>query len=145
MSRESEFLTRHKDDLKRGAELCRLLQGNMVEARPREKHYLELRLICKRLEGTSRQMAHERGDDFTWLQLGHHYVDVGKKIQALRRAQKWAMFGKMAEVFDAGLARIDRLATAATGLTSLNSSSLLILPKFLRSTPANDASKIILP
>src|SRR5580698_6406847 len=71
MSRESEFLTRHRDDLKRGAELCRLLQGNMVEARPREKHYLELRLICKRLEGTSRQMAHERGDDFTWLQLGH--------------------------------------------------------------------------
>ena len=146
MSRETEFLTRHKDDLKRGAELCRLLQKNAIEPAPRERHYLELRLICRRLEGTSRQMAHERGDDFRWLSLGNHYVEVGKMILRLRRTGKWMAFADLAKVFEVGLRRIDMLATQATGLTSISGTQpFLVLPPHLRKEAANSNSSLILP
>lgn len=136
MSRETEFLDRHKEDLRIGAELCRLLQTNAREASPREQRYLRLMQICKRLENTCRQMAHERGDDYTWLQLGNHYFKVGEMVRNLRRGKKWLSFGALAEVFDAGVPKIDRLAHTANGVTSLNSSSLLILPEYLRPKPA---------
>ena len=142
MSRETEFVTRHKEDLIRAAELCRLLQRNALEPRPRELQYLELTKICKRLEGSSRQMAHERGDDFTWLQLGHHYAQVAKLVQKLRRGLKWMAFGELAKVFEAGAVRVERLANTATGTTSMNGSPLLILPRYLQPKPAGG---LILP
>lgn len=142
MSRETEFLQRHKEDCQRGAELCRVLQGNMVTPRPREMHYLELMQICKRLEGTSRQMAHERGDDFTWLSLGNHYFRVGEMIRKVRRRKDWMRFGGLAEVFDAGVIRVQRLAEAATGRSSMSASSL-ILPAHLR--PAKPGGGLIIP
>lgn len=143
MSRETEFLTRHKEDLRQAAELCHSLQKEAVEVRPRQKRYMELKAICKRLEGSCRQMAHERGDDFTWLQMAHHYHRVSESVSQLRKAGQWLKFGAMAEVFGAGLARLDRLATAATGLTSRSTSPLLILPSFLR--PRTTPGGIILP
>jgi hypothetical protein len=143
VSRESEFLKRHKDDLTRAAEVCKLLQRNVVEKAPRTQHYLELMRITKRLEGTCRQLAHERGDDFTWLRLGDLYVRVGKSIQSARNGLKWAAFGDIAKVFEAGIARLDRLAHTANGITSLSRSSLLILPAHLQSKPS--AGGLILP
>jgi hypothetical protein len=135
MSRETEFLTRHKEDLRRAVELCRLLQRNMVEIAPRTLQYLELRAICKRLEGTSRQMAHERGDDFSWLQLGDLYFRVSKAVTKARNKHDWAAFGEIAKVFEAGIVRVERLATAATGITSRSTSPLLILPRYLQPKP----------
>jgi|FreactcultureFD7_1027221.scaffolds.fasta_scaffold05845_6 hypothetical protein len=132
MSRETEFLTRHKEDLTQAAEMCRTLQRQAVEVSPRHRTYLRLLQTCKRLEGTCRQMAHERGDDFTWLQLGHHYHAVSRKVTALRHEGKWLLFGKLAEVFEAGMPQVGRLATTATGLTSMSTSPLLILPPYLR-------------
>jgi hypothetical protein len=136
MSREYEFLARHREDLKRGAELCRFLQSQAKAATPRELKYLELRKVCERLEGSARQMAHERGDDFRWLSLANHYVNVGKMVQKLRRSGHWLPFGKLAEVFEAGESRLDRLASMANGITSLNPSGLLILPPHMRVDPA---------
>ena len=143
MSRESEFLTRHKEDLRKAAELCRDLQRQAIEVSPRQKRYLQLLALCKRLEGSSRQMAHERGDDFTWLQMGHHYNQVAKMAMRLRHEGKWLRFGALADVFDAGAAKIDRLATVANGVTSMSASPLLLLPPFLR--PKVSAGGIILP
>jgi hypothetical protein len=134
MSRESEFLTRHKEDLVRGSELCRLLQRNMIEKQPRELHYLELMKICKRLEGTARQMAHERGDDFTWLSLGNLYFKTGEMVRKCRRRQDWMRFGDLSNVFQAGVSRIDKIAHAATGRSSLSASGL-ILPAHMRPAP----------
>ena len=131
MSRESEFLTRHKDDLRIAAEICRDLQKQAVEVTPRERKYLVLRAVCKRLEGTCRQMGHERGDDFTWLQMGHHYHRVSETIQNLRRTGQWLKFGAMAEVFEAGSVRLDKLANTPTRTTSA-SATTLVLPRFLR-------------
>ena len=39
MSRETEFLTRHKDDLRQAAELCRDLQRQVNEVSPRQRKY----------------------------------------------------------------------------------------------------------
>ena len=143
MSRESEFLTRHKEDLRKAAELCRDLQRQAVEVTPRQKRYLQLVVICKRLEGSCRQMAHERGDDFTWLQMGHHYNKVSQMITRLRHSGHWLRFGAMADVFDAGLVRVEKLAHMANGVTSMSSSPLLLLPPFLR--PKVSPGGIILP
>lgn len=136
MSRETEFIQSHTDDLRRACELCRVLQGNANQPSPRELHYLELMRICKRLEGTCRQMAHERGDDFTWLSLGNHYFRVGEMVRRQRRRKDWMQFGNLAKVFEAGVAKIQKLAETATGRTSLNSSSLLILPSHMRPKPS---------
>ena len=145
MSRETEFLTRHKEDLRQAAELCRELQKQAVQVTPRQRKYLALRALCKRLEGSCRQMAHERGDDFTWLQAAHHYAQTDKVIQKLRSSGHWLKFGPLADVFEAGIAKIDRLAHTATGVTSRSTSSLLILPKFLRGDAPVTPGGIILP
>lgn len=142
MSRETEFIQRHTDDCRRGAELCRILQGNANQPSSRELHYLELMTICKRLEGTCRQMAHERGDDFRWLTLGNHYFKVGEMVRKVRRRNDWMRFGQLADVFMVGIEKIKLLATTATGLSSMNASSLLILPPHLRPKPGGG---IILP
>ena len=105
--------------------------------------YLRLRATCKRLEGSCRQMAHERGDDFTWLQAAHHYNKVSEAAQQLRKKGEWLRFGKLAEVFDASLPKVERLATIANGVTSLSTSPLLVLPPFLR--PKVTAGGIIIP
>ena len=110
---------------------------------PRQKTYLRLRATCKRLEGSCRQMAHERGDDFTWLQAAHHYNKVSEAAQQLRKKGEWLRFGKLAEVFDASLPKVERLATIANGVTSLSTSPLLVLPPFLR--PKVTAGGIIIP
>jgi hypothetical protein len=143
VSRESEFLTRHKEDLRLAAELCRELQKQHIQVTPRQARYLRLLAICRRLEGSARQMAHERGDDFTWLQVGHHYHKVGEMVTKLRHEAKWLKFGPLADVFEAGIAKIDRLATAATGVTSRSTSPLLILPRFLQ--PKVTPGGIIIP
>lgn len=135
MSRETEFLTRHTEDLRKAAELCRLLQRNVVEKQPREVKYLDLMAICKRLEGTSRQMAHERGDDFTWLSLGQHYFKVGEAVRKCRRRGDWMRFGQLADVFEAGVVKLQRMAELATGRTSMSASGL-ILPPHLRPAPS---------
>jgi hypothetical protein len=143
MSRETEFLGRHKEDLRVAAEICRELQKQAVMPTPRQKTYLRLRATCKRLEGSCRQMAHERGDDFTWLQAAHHYNKVSEAAQQLRKKGEWLRFGKLAEVFDASLPKVERLATIANGVTSLSTSPLLVLPPFLR--PKVTAGGIIIP
>ena len=143
MSRETEVLGRHKEDLRVAAEICRELQKQAVMPTPRQKTYLRLRATCKRLEGSCRQMAHERGDDFTWLQAAHHYNKVSEAAQQLRKKGEWLRFGKLAEVFDASLPKVERLATIANGVTSLSTSPLLVLPPFLR--PKVTAGGIIIP
>ena len=143
MSRETEFLGRHKEDLRVAAEICRELQKQAVMPTPRQKTYLRLRATCKRLEGSCRQMAHERGDDFTWLQAAHHYNKVSEAAQQLRKKGEWLRFGKLAEVIDASLPKVERLATIANGVTSLSTSPLLVLPPFLR--PKVTAGGIIIP
>ena len=143
MSRETEFLGRHKEDLRVAAEICRELQKQAVMPTPRQKTYLRLRATCKRLEGSCRQMAHERGDDFTWLQAAHHYNKVSEAAQQLRKKGEWLRFGKLAEVFDASLPKVERLATIANGVTSLSTSPLLVLPPFLR--PKVTAGGVIIP
>jgi HPt (histidine-containing phosphotransfer) domain-containing protein len=132
MSRESEFLQRHKEDLRRAIELCRQLESNLAQMSLRGRPTRELMAICKRLEGSCRQMAHERGDDYTWLQLGHHYAQLQKLVLRLRTKEKWGQFGDLAKVFEVGIQKIDRLAETARGITSMSSSPLVILPKFLR-------------
>jgi hypothetical protein len=143
MSRETEFVQRHKEDLRRAIELCRQLEKNQVEMSLRGRPTRELMAVCKRLESTCRQMAHERGDDFTWLQLGHHYAQLQKLVLRLRTKEKWAQFGDLAKVFEVGIAKFDQLTAQARGLTSLSTSPLLILPKFLRNQP--QPSGLILP
>jgi hypothetical protein len=143
VSRETEFLTRHKEDLRLAAELCRELQRQAIEVTPRQRKYLRLLAVCKRLEGSARQMAHERGDDFRWLQIGHHYHKVSEMVMRLRHEGHWLRFGALADVFEAGIAKVEKLATAANGMTSMSTSPLLLLPQFLRSKVT--AGGIIIP
>jgi hypothetical protein len=143
MSRETEFLGRFRDDCKRAVELCVALQKQAVEISPREMSYLELRVICKRLEGICRQMAHERGDDFTWLELSNYHVKVSNQIHKLRRLERWLDFGKMADVFRLSLRRIQELAERASGLTSMSASPLLLLPPYLRDKPPQRSGLIV--
>ena len=143
MSRETEFLTRHKEDLRLAAELCRELQRQAIEVTPRQKTYLRLLAVCKRLEGAMRQMAHERGDNFWWLQRAHHYHKVSVMVMRLRHEGHWPQFGPLAEVFGAGIAKVEQQAKQASGVSSMSTSPLLLLPPFLR--PKVSAGGIILP
>ena len=148
MAQEHEIIARMKDDLKRGAELCRRLQKNAVEMAPREMTYMELKRLCRRLEDSCRQITHERGDDerrtgFTWLELSNHFKKLSDAIQSRVRECKWLEFGKLAEVFDLNLKRIPELAEKRSEQSSL-SGQLLILPRHLRGdVPKN--SGLILP
>ena len=69
MSREYEFLARHREDLKRGAELCRFLQSQAKAATPRELKYLELRKVCERLEGSARLAPTPNAEDTLLLEV----------------------------------------------------------------------------
>ena len=146
MAQEHEVLARCRDDLRRGKELCLSLKKNAIEHAPRELSYIELKTLCRRLEESCRQMAHERGDDerrmaFPWIELAHHFKKLADAVQKLRRGHRWLLFGDLAEVFERHTRNIAILANRATGNTSL-SGQLLILPPWLRSKPQ---SSLILP
>lgn len=132
MLTEPEILSQHQASLRQARECCLALQINAVETRPRGALYIDLKLALKRLEGTCRQLAHNRGDA-RWLRLAQVYMGKDKTLPASRtgielrtspsaeaiaerlfRGGQWLAFGELAKVFELGLRRADALATRKT-------------------------------
>jgi hypothetical protein len=165
MSQESEFLERHRADLRQAAELCTLLQRGAVElVERRQRHLRALRRLCRSMGAACRVVAMERGEDeirgsgefgaFPWLERANFYAaKVPAVIDRIARdgrtwsgSPAWLQFGQVRAVFETGLAALDRLATRPSGNTSKSfrpGQSLLILPPYLQKRPTPRG--IILP
>lgn len=125
MTTEAEILSLHQSKLRQAREKCVILQKNVVETKPRGRHYVELRTACKELEGSCRYMGHKRGD-YRWFMLGGVYARAQAIIDRTFVGQKWAQFGEIAKLFERGLTKADDLATKATGIKGT-----LILPPYM--------------
>lgn len=115
MLTESEILSQHRGQLRIAFEACERLKMNAVEPRPRGHDYRQLKDATAKLEGTCRQMFHWRGDEAEWLRLGAIYARAAKTAHRLFLAESWALFGSLAELFQAGMRRVDDLAERPTG------------------------------
>ena len=117
MNREAEFLSKHKDALKKARECCERLKLNADHdtAAPRGALYLDLAFANKELEGTCRQMFHWRGDDARWLRLGAVYANAAKLAAKYLRMERWRAFGELAKVYELGLRRVDDLGDRPNG------------------------------
>lgn len=124
MLTEAEILAQHRDQLKIAGERCVYLQRNMVEVMPRGVAYADLRDAIRKLEGTSRQMFHWRGDDARWVRLAAMYARAEKLAARLLISENWAGFGDLAELFEKGRRYCLDLAERPTG----RSLDKLILP-----------------
>lgn len=120
---ESEIIARHKQALSDARGECDWLAAQERSkwekgtARPRGRHYMNLRDALNKLEGSCRQMAHWRGDA-RWLKLATIYQRAMPMCQRWYMAQKWLQFGQLAEVFESGQARMAYLRDGRTGALS---------------------------
>jgi hypothetical protein len=145
MSRETEDFTLAREAMRRSIELCNELKLNANEPSPRTLKYIELRKMVKRVEKICRDISHERGDDFTWLELGNYFgTKLDKAVQFYRNNHRWTKFGELAAVFELCLHKFEILANRKTEVSSFSRERpLLLLPQFLRKTP--QPGRIILP
>lgn len=113
---ESEIMAKHTDALKVAKQACVFLSHNADPEKiaPRGHHYTRLKKALKELEGTCREICYYR-DDTRWLKLGIIYAKALRMSQKYFVAQKWANYGKLAELFDLGARRMDELRTRKTG------------------------------
>lgn len=113
---QQEILDKHGQCLKEGKDACTLLAKNADPTYifPRGHLYGKLRRALTALEGSCRQMSMMR-DDTRWTQLGFVYAKALRMAQTKFNAQDWLGLGKMGDLFDIGLKRMDDLANRKTG------------------------------
>lgn len=115
---ETEIMDRHVQALKEARDACQWLAKNADPEwlAPRGRHYGNLKRALKALEGSSRQMAHFRGDG-RWIKLGVLYARAMLTVHKAFLRQNWVVFRDIVPLFENGLVRMDDLATRRTGTT----------------------------
>jgi hypothetical protein len=139
MSREPEFIAKHKEALAQAYEACQALKMNAVDPAPRGWHYQRLVAANKELDGTCRQLFHWRGDDARWLKLGAIYTRASKVAARCLMLEKWAEFHQLAALYELGARRLMEMAERPTG----RSIDKLVLPGDI--SPWFEASKVARP
>lgn len=132
---EQDILTKFQQSLKEGRDACAWLAKNADPEwlAPRGRHYRQLKTALAELEGCARQMAAMR-DDARWLPLGILYgAKTARLAQKYFTNLDWLAFGKMTEVFDIGIRRMQELQakTGRAGPILPKRTDWLILPKDL--------------
>ena len=119
MATEHECFERLRDDFRFAGQQCE----NLTRLGALAGGWLEVAYAIDRIEGACRQMAHLRGDT-RWLKLASTYIQTKQIGYRLYIQCQWEEFKRLSLVFAQGLARMEALATRATGRAGT-----LILPE----------------
>ena len=109
MLSESEIYSVLSDNFRIAREQCEAIGRG-----PNGPAYVRLGRAIDKIEGCCRQMGHWRGDA-RWFRLGMIYKEGREAAKTLYLGQRWGEFSRFSQVWEAGLARVTRLAESATG------------------------------